>query len=555
MKKSNIEVEGGELLLMSDEGHYAVIPAKNRLEVIDMVKEGCDNCINAFIQTLPQESDYAEDGTVLSSFQKAFRDARKDKLNNFEFEGKIYTTQTAEEAIAKNEPQWVYPDKPNYKGKDKEVQKQPVVTKPITTATTTATNNYTVTPPASTTAPSTNTPTIAADDKPKPEDFVWNDVETVIGSNNKEELKTEKGKKEPPKKVEVTKPTSATTEPAKNTKPVIPPPIKAVFDDVPKKKEDTKEQSAFDEWYKTVPKEKADTTNYNLRRAFELALKEQLDAFVNNPDAHLYSAYENKETGEYEFVKSKNHKTIKEELDWYNGNSEQAIDFRNKYDLDKSGEYYKYVPKKIIEKETEDILPNNADKFIQGVTKQPNKSTMPEAKPINTFKQGVIKPPEKLRAVKDYSKLDIKSETFEKFKQFEGFGYSMQDRGGKNTSDCSSIVCRLFGIDYKGVTSEDIFRGPTTTDKKANTPLDELEDGMLIFFDTGGTSFDKHRKFGIDHVGIIIKDKETNKLYIGENADGEYLKGTGLSELTERMEQLKDSGTLKNYWTAKMKKK
>lgn len=62
MKKSNIEVEGGELLLMSDEGHYAVIPAKNRIEVMDMVKEGCDNCINAFIQTLPQESDYAEDG-------------------------------------------------------------------------------------------------------------------------------------------------------------------------------------------------------------------------------------------------------------------------------------------------------------------------------------------------------------------------------------------------------------------------------------------------------------------------------------------------------------
>ena len=69
MKKSNIEVEGGELLLMSDEGHYAVIPAKNSIEVMDMVKEGCDNCINAFIQTLPQESDYAEDGTVLSSFK------------------------------------------------------------------------------------------------------------------------------------------------------------------------------------------------------------------------------------------------------------------------------------------------------------------------------------------------------------------------------------------------------------------------------------------------------------------------------------------------------
>lgn len=62
MKKQNIEVEGGELLIQSKEGHYAVIPAKHRQEVMDMVKDGCDDCINAFIQTLPQESDYAEDG-------------------------------------------------------------------------------------------------------------------------------------------------------------------------------------------------------------------------------------------------------------------------------------------------------------------------------------------------------------------------------------------------------------------------------------------------------------------------------------------------------------
>lgn len=64
MKKQNIEVEGGELLLMSDEGHYAIIPAKHRQEVMDMVKENCDNCINNYIQTLPKGSDYAEDGSL-----------------------------------------------------------------------------------------------------------------------------------------------------------------------------------------------------------------------------------------------------------------------------------------------------------------------------------------------------------------------------------------------------------------------------------------------------------------------------------------------------------
>jgi hypothetical protein len=70
MKKTNIEVEGGELLIMSNEGHYAVIPAKHRQEVADMIKGKCDDCINKYIQTLPKESDYAEDGTLLPSWGK-----------------------------------------------------------------------------------------------------------------------------------------------------------------------------------------------------------------------------------------------------------------------------------------------------------------------------------------------------------------------------------------------------------------------------------------------------------------------------------------------------
>ena len=64
MKKQNIEVEGGEILLMSKEGHYAVIPAKHRQEVMDMIKDGCDNCINNYIQTLPKDNDYAQDGSL-----------------------------------------------------------------------------------------------------------------------------------------------------------------------------------------------------------------------------------------------------------------------------------------------------------------------------------------------------------------------------------------------------------------------------------------------------------------------------------------------------------
>jgi hypothetical protein len=99
----------------------------------------------------------------------------------------------------------------------------------------------------------------------------------------------------------------------------------------------------FDQWYKTVPKAKNDTINYNLRRAYDLAPQKDLDAFVKDPNAHLMTAYENPETGIYEFMKSKHHSTINKELDWYK--SKGGKDFRNKYDLDTTGDYYRYVPK------------------------------------------------------------------------------------------------------------------------------------------------------------------------------------------------------------------
>ena len=72
---------------------------------------------------------------------------------------------------------------------------------------------------------------------------------------------------------------------------------------------------SFEEYYKLVPKEKNDTTNYNLRRAYELAPEDQLRNFITDKNAHLFSAYQDPKTGVYDFMKSKNHPTLKYELD------------------------------------------------------------------------------------------------------------------------------------------------------------------------------------------------------------------------------------------------
>lgn len=117
-----------------------------------------------------------------------------------------------------------------------------------------------------------------------------------------------------------------------------------------------KKRKNYDDWYKTIPTDRNDTTSYNLRRAYELAPINELEAWrtssIRDLEAgknHLRSVYINPKTGIYEFMKSKSHPTINMELDWYNGNTPDAINFKKQYDLDTSGDYYKYVPKSVME--------------------------------------------------------------------------------------------------------------------------------------------------------------------------------------------------------------
>ena len=123
----------------------------------------------------------------------------------------------------------------------------------------------------------------------------------------------------------------------------------------------------FESWYNMVPEDRRDTTSYNLRRAFELAPREELEAWrtssvkdLINGKNHLNSVYLNPKTGVYEFMKSKDHPTLKYELDWYNSNDPEAVQFRSNYDLDKSGEYYRYVPKKFKNGGAVNVIPSGA---------------------------------------------------------------------------------------------------------------------------------------------------------------------------------------------------
>ena len=89
-----IEVEGGELMLESAEGHYAIIPAKDRAKVQKMVEDNCEGCINSYIQKLPKEANYAEDGTLIHQMYeektgKPWSSAREEGLTDGSYEGNM----------------------------------------------------------------------------------------------------------------------------------------------------------------------------------------------------------------------------------------------------------------------------------------------------------------------------------------------------------------------------------------------------------------------------------------------------------------------------------
>lgn len=106
-----------------------------------------------------------------------------------------------------------------------------------------------------------------------------------------------------------------------------------------------KNKPPFEEWYKTVPVDRNDTTYYNLRKAYEELPFEQLEKWrtatleqLNNEQYHLPTV----SPQSLEFLKSRNHPSIQYELDWYN--SPEGKDFRDKHSLDTTGNYYRYIP-------------------------------------------------------------------------------------------------------------------------------------------------------------------------------------------------------------------
>lgn len=89
-KKLQVEAEGGELILKNKAGDYVIIPKKYRLEVEDMIKDGCNGCIDALVETLPVSEEYAADGTLIPSDPKQVKIKQGNTVKTLSTSSKEY---------------------------------------------------------------------------------------------------------------------------------------------------------------------------------------------------------------------------------------------------------------------------------------------------------------------------------------------------------------------------------------------------------------------------------------------------------------------------------
>lgn len=120
----------------------------------------------------------------------------------------------------------------------------------------------------------------------------------------------------------------------------------------------------FEYYVSTLPVAQRDSSNFRVRdywqyngqpKDFDEAKKRGMFEWVEDFDSngkslgwswHANSVQENPNTGEVEFMKSSSHPSIQMELDWYNSDRPDAVEFRNNYELQRTEPYWKYVRRK-----------------------------------------------------------------------------------------------------------------------------------------------------------------------------------------------------------------
>jgi len=119
-------------------------------------------------------------------------------------------------------------------------------------------------------------------------------------------------------------------------------------------------------------------------------------------------------------------------------------------------------------------------------------------------------------------------------KQYEGTPYKFAGTGNDGI-DCSGYVCRVVGLPR--TSSEEIVKNAPNFRQFTGNPYD-FKEGTVIGFDTGIASFEKKegnkRKYGMDHVGVIVRKPETGELLYTHSAGSTGVKTMTIPEMLRK---------------------
>ena len=119
-------------------------------------------------------------------------------------------------------------------------------------------------------------------------------------------------------------------------------------------------------------------------------------------------------------------------------------------------------------------------------------------------------------------------------KQYEGTPYKFAGTS-KDGIDCSGYVCRVVGLPR--TSSEEIVKNAPNFRQFTGNPYD-FKEGTVIGFDTGIASFEKKegnkRKYGMDHVGVIVRKPETGELLYTHSTGSTGVKTMTIPEMLRK---------------------
>lgn len=94
-------------------------------------------------------------------------------------------------------------------------------------------------------------------------------------------------------------------------------------------------------------------------------------------------------------------------------------------------------------------------------------------------------------------------------KPLEGMKYGFAQEGQNGKIDCSGAVCRMLGIPR--TTSEEIVANSQNF-RRFTGDLSSIKEGTVIGINSGPKAWEGKRKYGIDHVVLVVRNPNTGQL-------------------------------------------